>query len=853
MTKILTQNLTHKSIAVQSHNNHQLLLDDLQSEYYSLIFDHYPDAIFTFDRNGSFLSANHNVEKFIGYKLNELKGRTFNYLIKEEYIDEVLMYFQRALMGEQQNYHCEVFHKDGHTVHLNVTNIPIKVKGNIVGVYGFAKNQTTLNQKEAELLKITKSLNLAQEVAKIGSWDFDVKTNLFYCSDPLYSILGIQKNKDIIPNYEILLGMICLEDQAIVDYHFQQAKKTGCKMDLEYRIQRHDGSIITVHIRAVAKKDHNGKVSRIIGILYDISDRVIIENRLKESEEKFETIANNLDVGIWSLDCLTNQIVYASPATEKLTGYKSEDFLSGKMIWKNLIHPNDLMLYTSLQSKLLDGEILHHQYRIIAANGEFKWIEDKTFPILNSEGHLVRLDGIVQDISERKMNEEKIKYLAYHDYLTELPNRLMFDQMLDQLTSDENEKFALFYLDMDRFKFVNDTLGHEIGDALLREISRRISSIVGKNEIFRVGGDEFAIIQTDIVAKAPIQLAKEIISEIKKPFLIEGYEIHITTSIGISLFPDDGDAVKKLKMNSDAALYRAKELGKNNVQLFTKSLDIERYKMYRLENDLRKAIEREEFTLHYQPKVDTFTKEIIGAEALIRWNHPELGMVSPGEFIPLAEETDFINEISDWVIQQVCKQQHEWAEKGNQLVPISINLTAKTLMKADLVLKIKECLAKYSLSPSLIEIEITEDSLIKNEGSAVSTIRLLKNLGLSIAIDDFGTGYSSIGYLKKFKVDHIKIDRSFLKEINENIEDSTIVQSIILLAKGFCLKVVAEGVETEEQWELLKLLNCHYIQGFLFSKPLPEEQFGNLLPRRLIPLKTGSKYVYLKSNKASVQ
>jgi diguanylate cyclase (GGDEF)-like protein/PAS domain S-box-containing protein len=691
---------------------------------------------------------------------------------------------------------------------------------------------TKQDQKEAELLTITNSLNLAQEVARIGSWDYDVESNYVYCSEPLFAILGIDKIEGTATIYENLLAMICPEDQESFDEQFQRAIHSGAKMDIEYRVQKMDESIITVHTAAVAKKDDNGKVVRIIGILQDISEQVITENRLKESEEKFETIAQNIDVGIWSMDTVTNQLIYGSPAIEEITGYTAEDFISGRLIWTDLIHPDDTENYWKRQSYLCCGQMMVHQYRIINANGDITWVEDKIFPTLNSEGQLMRLDGIIQEIGERKRNEEEINFFAYHDYLTELPNRRMFDQNLEQLITENqgrNDKFALFYLDMDRFKFVNDTLGHEIGDALLREISVRLSAVAGKRSVYRVGGDEFTIIQDNIHKKDPIAIGHEIIREIEKPFQIEGYDIHITTSVGIGIFPDDGDTLKKLKMNTDAALYRAKELGKNNVQLFTKSLNMESYKLFILENDLRKAIQRKEFILHFQPKVDTVTGKMVGAEALIRWNHPKWGLVSPGEFIPLAEETGFINEMSDWVIQQVCEQLKEWKRKGYQLVPISINLSAKTLMKADLVQKIKKSLAACSIPPCLMEIEITEDSLIKNEGSALPTIQQLRDFGIAIAIDDFGTGYSSIGYLKKFKVDYIKIDRTFIKDIHENIEDSTIVQSIILLAKGFSLKIVAEGVETQQQLEILKLLKCHTIQGYLFSKPLPAHQFKHFL------------------------
>ncbi|WP_462410809.1 EAL domain-containing protein [Neobacillus sp. Marseille-QA0830] len=801
-----------------------------QADFYSLIFQHYPDAIFTVDIEGNFLNINDKVEDIIGYKPEELTGG-FHHLVNERELGNVLNHFELALKGEPQNYHCAVIHKQGHLVHVYITTIPIKVNGEIIGLYNFAKNLTDLYQKETELLKITNSLNLAQEVAKIGSWDCDTETENVYCSKSLLAILGIN-NQDTVPTYDLLLQMALPEDRERIDRHFNRTKQTGADLDLEFKFLRPDSSIMTVHLRGVAKKDSNGRVHRIIGVIYDISEQVIIQKRLMDSEKKFETIAGNIDVGIWSMDVLKNKIVYGSPGLVAITGYTAESFLSGQKSWAEIIHPDDRKAYWNRQEKLINGEMIVHQYRILHANGEVKWIEDKTFPILNTSGQLIRLDGIVQDISDRKRNEEEINFYAFHDYLTELPNRRMFDKKLKELISEcqeTNDKFALFYLDLDRFKFVNDTLGHEMGDRLLREISKRLASLSGDQAVFRLGGDEFAIIHRNLLEQDPVLLGKEIVHEIEKTALIESYEIHITTSVGISIFPEDGETIKQLIANSDAALYRAKELGKNNAQLFSKSLNIEAYKKFILENDLRRAIQREEFILHYQPKVDALTGDVIGAEALIRWNHSNLGLVPPAEFIPLAEETGLINEMSSWVIQQVCKQLREWEMLGLPRVPVSINLSAKTLRKADLVPNIQGCLIAYSIPPGLIEIEITEDSLIKTGGSALLTIQQLRDLGLSIAIDDFGTGYSSIGYLKKFKVDTIKIDRSYIKDIYENSEDSTIVQSIILLARGLRLKIVAEGVETEKQWEILKRLDCHYLQGFLFSKPVPAEQFTTML------------------------
>jgi len=793
---------------------------------------HCPDAVFTLDRKGTIQWVNQQAEHYIGYKPSELMGGTFYPLVQAEDLDKSLRHYSLALAGELQRYSCGFFHKNGQAVVLDLTIFPMRARGRIIGVYGFAKDITEMARKDAELLKSAKSLCLAQEIARIGSWDYDIANNYVYCSDPLLAILGIGDCGDIVPNYENLLAMVLPEDQAAFDGRFRRVIREGDPMDLEYRIRKPDQTVMTAHVKAVAKHDERGRIVRVIGILSDITERLLSEHRLRASEEKFETIAGNLDVTIWSMDVATGRLVYLSPASEALTGYSTDRFMSGERTWASLIHPDDLPAYMERQSKLTQGEMLHHQYRIVHAGGEVKWIEDKVFPTLHADGRIMRLDGIVQDINERKRNEDKIHYYAYHDYLTGLPNRRMFDQRLEQLIGEHcagDAGFALCYLDVDRFKFVNDTLGHEVGDALLCEAAERLSGLAGDASVYRIGGDEFAIILPLRQVQDPAAFGKAVIGRFEMPFLIRGYECHITTSIGISVFPDDGETLNQLRRNSDVALYRAKELGKNNAQLFNQSMSAELYRKFALENDLRKAIQREEFILHYQPRVDTLTGEVVGAEALIRWMHPVRGLIPPGEFIMLAEETGIIHEMSDWVVARVCRQLKAWQDRGCHPVPVSINLSAKTLIQADLVANIKRSLARYAVDPGLIEIEITEDSYINHEGAALPTIQSLRDMGLSIAIDDFGTGYSSIGYLKKFNVDTIKIDRSFIQGIEQSSEDATIVQSIILLGSGFRLKIVAEGVETREQWDMLRSLRCDYIQGYLFSKPLPAEQLVKLL------------------------
>ncbi|WP_394139791.1 EAL domain-containing protein [Cytobacillus oceanisediminis] len=841
--------INRRSKKKRIHKKSSLDSSEVSTDMYDSLFEHLPHAVYTLDLEGNFISCNHTIESFIGYKPNEIKS-PFHQFIKEEDLEDVIGYFQKAISGFPQRYSCEVIHKKGHLVHIQVTNIPLKVDGKVSCIYGFAEDLTYLDKTEDELIKITNSLNLAQEVAMIGSWDYYVAEDQAYWSDHMYRLLGIENREDIVTNYQTYLEFIHPEDRVIFEYHFKRAIEHRTGLDIEYRICRNGNKIITVRQKSDIKMDSNGNIIRLIGILQDISDQKLTANKLKVSEEKFKTVAGNIEIGIWSMDCFSKQFVYASPGLEKLTGYSAQDFLKGEKVWKDIIYSEDAGEYVRLQSKLAKGEKLQHQYRIIDASGEIKWVEEKTFPSMDSDGRLIRLDGIVQDISQRKESEEKMNYFAFHDYLTELPNRRKFEDDLEKMVSSCKEaksQFALMYLDLDRFKFINDTLGHHIGDELLRQVSKRIFSLIsGHGSMYRVGGDEFAItLDAYSNPKDAVALGHDLIKEVEKPFVIEGYDINITASVGIGIYPEDGTGLEEIKRNTDAALYRAKEMGKNTVQLFTKSLNIESFKLFHLENDLRKAIKRNEFVLHYQPRVDAVTGDIAGAEALIRWNHPKWGMVSPVEFIPLAEETGLINEISEWVIQKVCKQLKAWKNMGCDLVPVSVNLSPKNLMKADIVQTIIKYLTKYKIEPRLLEIEITEDSIIKNEASALTTIGSLKSLGISISLDDFGTGYTSIGYLKKFNVDTIKIDRSFISGMIENKEDLAIVKSIILLAGGFQLNAVAEGVETEEQRKLLQDLNCQFIQGYLFSKPLEAAAFAKFLTlndKKLKPQTVNKKY-----------
>lgn len=427
--------------------------------------------------------------------------------------------------------------------------------------------------------------------------------------------------------------------------------------------------------------------------------------------------------------------------------------------------------------------------------------------------------------------EEKnklIEYMAYHDGLTNLPNRRMFnDQLVEKISQAkrENETLGVMYLDLDRFKYINDSLGHLMGDKLLQHVAKKLSEIIREEDfIARIGGDEFIILLPKSGTEECLEVAETIIQQFKTPFLIDNYEFHMTTCIGLSIFPYDGEDSDTIIKNADAALYRAKERGKNNYSVYHSGMNIKSYRTYLLQNDLRKAVENNQLSLVYQPKIHILTGKVISVEALIRWNHPKWGVISPAEFIPLAEESDLIFEIDRWVLMNACKQINLWKEKHQIALRISINFSAQHFIQRNLIEEIKQILIDFEVNPQLIEIEITETSLLENEESVKQTLQQLKELNIQISLDDYGTGYSSLHYLSKFLFDTVKIDKSYIQDIaNKEKNSRAIVESIITLAKKLNLNVVAEGVETVEQLNALVELQCEEVQGFIYSRPLSPE------------------------------
>ncbi len=527
-----------------------------------------------------------------------------------------------------------------------------------------------------------------------------------------------------------------------------------------------------------------------------------------------------------------------NPAFSRLTGFDMAEVVGKKpSILSSGRH--DPAFYASMWHSLRtkghwQGEIWNRR-----KNGEVfpEWLTITRIDDL--EGGGTKYAGIFTDITDRKRSEERIRSLAYFDVLTGLPNRRLFNDRLDVAISAarrHRQRLAVMFLDLDLFKRINDTLGHGVGDSVLVEMSERLKSCVRDcDTVARMGGDEFTIMQSEISGEEDAaRLARRVIDSIRMPFHIDGRELYLTTSIGISIFPDDGEESEILIKNADIAMYRAKDLGRNSYQLYTSSMNAKSFERLVMESALRKALERNEFLLNYQVKVDLLTGQIAGAEALLRWMHPDLGLVSPADFIPLAEDTGLIVGIGDWVIEAACAQNKAWQERGLGFIRLAVNISPRQFRQPDLVSRVRSHLLKHRLEPKYLEIEVTESVLMEHMDLAATMLEELRQIGVHVSIDDFGTGYSSLSYLKRIPIDALKIDASFMHEITVASGDAEIVSAIIALAHNLKLKVVAEGVETEEQVNFLRGKGCDEIQGYLVSRPLSAENFESLFERNLL-------------------
>jgi diguanylate cyclase (GGDEF)-like protein/PAS domain S-box-containing protein len=557
------------------------------------------------------------------------------------------------------------------------------------------------------------------------------------------------------------------------------------------------------------------------------------EEALRISEERYKLALECANDSIWEWDLKTGEF-FVSDKIYDICGYHLDKDVDIISFMKDKVHPEDIdKVFKDFRDHMNNVTTVYiSEFRVNKNNEEYVWLLSKGMAIKNYENKVIKIAGSITDISYRKFSEEKIKFMAYYDSLTELPNRIFFIDKLNELLetiNDNNSEGAVLFIDLDNFKNINDTMGHNYGDKLLIYLAKKFEYWINADDVIcRLGGDEFILIHPNVDEAEAISYAKSFLKLFDQPWKIDGKQIYVTVSIGIALYPKDGVDTDTILKNADAAMYKSKELGKNRFELFNQDTYLKLTRKTHIERILRKAIENDEFIINYQPQYDAQNNHIFGFEALLRLNSNELGAISPLEFIPIAEEYGHITKIGQWVIKETCKQAAKWIEKGYKFKSISVNISSVDLQQPDFHECIEEIINNRGLDPKILELEITESVLMESLDSSIVILKQLKDMGIRIALDDFGTGYSSLNYLRKIPINTLKIDKSFIDNITSNQKEESIINNIIEMAHSLELKVVAEGVESMEQLFVLKERKCDYIQGYYFSKPLPADEIEKL-------------------------
>lgn len=791
------------------------------------------NSIVIADGDGRIQWANPAFTHLTGYSLEDAIGQNPRFLKSDLHPEAFYRDLWETIL-DHRVWHGEMVNrkKDGtlYTEEMTITPVNFELDQS---QYFIAVKQDVTKRREAE-----ENLRQAEERFRALSdfaaeWIFwrDADGKLVYISPACEQMTGYTL-EELYHNPSFMEEMVLPEDRVLWDEHQRSVHENSidyCTLKpLEFRIRTKEGHVRWISHICSPLKDDSGRFLGIRGSNTDITERRQNEEDMRLAGKVFE----NTSEGVLVTDEFGN-IVFVNKAFERISGYAEEEVIGkNPRILKSGQHQRSYYLemwQVLTESGEWQGEIWNRR-----KNGEIypEWLTISA--IKDNVGHVVQYAAVFSDLTSRKQHEERIKHLAYHDALTGLPNRYLF---LDRLTlalaraHRTGAKIAVLFLDLDRFKDVNDTLGHAAGDMLLKEVGKRLEHCLREEDtVARMGGDEFTVLLPEINDVGDIEIvARKVLEMFTQPLTLEGEEIFITASLGIAVAPEDGQDAQTLLRHADMAMYKSKEQGKNRFGFFRTEMSVQAHERLTVEQRLRRALERDEFVLHYQPQVDVYSKQLIGIEALLRWQSPEAGLVPPMRFIPVAEETGLILPIGEWVLRTACRQNVAWQEAGFPPLRMAVNLSARQFHQENLVGRIEDILMETGLSPNWLELEITETVAMHNVALTSSVLRKLKGMGIHIAIDDFGTGYSSLNYLKRFPIDTLKVDQSFIRDSVTDPEDAAIVATILVLARNLNYLAIAEGVETPEQLEFLQERECDGFQGYLISEPLPAEGMTELL------------------------
>ncbi len=816
----------------QEYRRKQEIID--RERQLQLFTDNIPESIAYIDNQRRYKFVNNTFLRQRGRARQDVIGKTTEEVLGTEAARLADPHVAQALAGETVTYERLVHSADGQKRWFNIRTVPDKdVNNSVQGLYVVGMDIHDIKMAQATLESSEAELRIAMDSLPYPMVYVDRDFRYRMVNKRVEAMLGKSREELLGKNLREVFG----EERFAEVMPFWTRALAGETVTAERLIGTDPATKRWMIVRYTPRHDSNNNIIGLYSAATDIDELKRAELDLRRANWLLSSHFENTPLAVieWDPDFRVRRW---SPQAEKIFGWREAEVVDKHYRdWKFVVEGDAAQADAVTAKLIVQGEprttSLHRNHR---KDGRVIWCEWYNSSLRDDTGRIISVLSLAQDVTTRVLAEERLVHQATHDTLTGLPNRAMLQDRLRLAISRARRgghRIAAMFIDLDRFKDVNDTLGHRIGDELLREMSARLARVVRESDLLvRLSGDEFMVVLEQITdLESPRFVAAKLLAEIRQPSRIEGHEIHISGSVGISLFPDDAEDVETLMKNADMAMYRAKAMGKNNYQVFSADLAEHGTATRLMENALRSAVVRNEFELYYQPKVDMRTSQITGAEALLRWHHPTRGMVAPGEFIHLAEEAGLVHEIGDWVLDAAFAQARKWQQAGYTELRLAINLAAGQFRATNLAERIRERIAREGCRPQCIEVEVTETGMLRDPEGVGRALTELREMGLRVAIDDFGTGYSSLSHLKRFPIDTLKIDKTFVADILTDRGDTAIVLAVIALARALDMEVVAEGVETEAQRDLLAAQGCDAYQGYLFSRPLPVGEFEALLQR----------------------
>ena len=789
------------------------------------------DAIIGKTTEGVITSWNRAAEKMYGYTKTEVLGRNLSFLVTPERREEIRALIERVRAGHSvECFETQRLTKEGSVLDVSLSVSPIRdASGQVTGSSAIARDLTP-RKRDAEQLRL-QAASLEAAANAIVITDYEGK--IVWVNRAFTAMTGYSKEEVLGKDPRLLKS----EEQPESYYaELWSTISSGKIWHSELVNRRKDGTTYTeeMTITPIAQNVGQANWSHFIAIKQDITERKRAEEELYRAHQMLQTVLNTIPQRVFWKD-LNCTYVGCNRAFATDAGLNNPAEIIGKSDFE-LAWSGTADRYRADDKRIMEqgSTKLNFDEPQSRADGSLLWLRTSKLPLWDREGKVIGVIGTYEDITERKVAEDRVKFLAFYDALTELPNRALLQDRLSKALANarrQKDRVALLFLDLDRFKDTNDSLGHSLGDLLLQNVAERLKRCAREQDtVARLGGDEFLIVLTNVKEIADASVAAErFMQAMTAEFVVQGHSLSINCSVGISMFPEHGTDGEILIKNADAAMYSAKESGRNNFRFFTEDMNAQGVERLTLENGLRLALDKKELFLVYQPQVDIVSGKIIGLEALLRWQHPTLGLVPPDKFIRIAENCGLIVPIGEWVVRTACRQARKWQDEGLPAVSIAINVSAVQFRQEDFCELIRRVLHETGLAPQYLELELTEGLLLANADVTFSVLQELKAMGLTLAIDDFGTGYSNFNYLRQFRVSKLKIDRSFIRDVAVNPDDAAITTAIISMAKSLNLKVIAEGVEDEAQMSFLRAHQCDEIQGYYFSKPLAVDKVADKL------------------------